>query len=92
MRRRHRLVLVGGFNEDELRQLFRQRGIRLHSPLVENVVDGFQEGEICFNPKRIKPKTVIQVLTRNRTPNHNVALVAMETPKEECHDCQTMAA
>ena len=90
MRKRHRLVLVGGFVEEELRQLFRQRGIRIHSPLVENVVDGFQESEICFNPKRIKPKTVIQLLTRNRA-NHNVALEAIET-KEECHDCQTMAA
>ena len=90
MRKRHRLVLVGGFVEEELRQLFRQRGIRIHSPLVENVVDGFQESEICFNPKRIKPKTVIQLLTRNRA-HHNVALEAIET-KEECHDCQTMAA
>lgn len=91
MRKRHRLVLVGGFREEELRQLFRQRGIRLHSPLAENVVNGFQESEICFNPKRIKPKTVIQVLTRNRTLSHNVALIAIET-KEECHCCQTMSA
>ncbi len=91
MRKRHRLVLVGGFHEEELRQLFRRRGILLHSPLTENSVDGFQEGQICFNPKRIKPKTVIQLLTRNRSTDHNVALEAMET-KEECHDCQTMAA
>ncbi len=78
MRKRHKLVLTGGFTEEELRQLFGPRGIRLHSPLTANVVDGFQEGVICFDPKRIKPKTLIELLVSNRTEEYNAALVVLD--------------
>lgn len=91
MRKRHRLVLTGGFTEEELRKLFGRRGIRLHSKFTENKQDGFQEGQICFDPKRIKPKTIIEALLQNATEKHNAALIAVEN-EGDCHDCQPKMA
>lgn len=91
MRKRHRLILTGGFTEEELRKVFGRRGIRLHFTLSENHEDGFQEGEICFNPKRIKPKTIIECLLQAATEKHNAALVAVEN-QGDCHDCQPKMA
>lgn len=91
MRKRHRLVLLGDFNLQDVSEVFRKRGIRIHTPLAPSPKSPTLEGVICFNPKRISAKRIINILTADKYPQINVGLEKIDTDKENCHDCQKVA-
>lgn len=73
MRVPHFIVLVGAFVQDEVERVLRRRGVRLKS--FGSNKNGSHNAVVCFDPKRISAKRIVEVLTTGS--GRNAAIIPM---------------